>query len=191
VLVIRQRDARHLAVETGDRGAGRGRADGAQEARRSQSPKQARVDRVLGQVAVRSAVAERQDRFAAKPIARVGQRTGDPAQRLVPADVAVRARPLPPVAHGRTEDALGPVHVLGKAAHLCADEARGQGVIVRAVHADDTPAFDLHLQAAGVRTVEGADRTERLGSHRPRRIERLGSFGTFNESVTARRAPRV
>jgi hypothetical protein len=44
---------------------------------------------------------------------------------------------------------------------------------VRAVDADDAPAFDLHLQAAGVRTVEGADRTVRLGSHGPRRIPRV------------------
>ena len=58
--------------------------------------------------------------------------------------------------HQRREDAIGPVHPLGVALHLLADEALGEGVAGRGVDLGDPSRLHRHLERAGVGTVEGA-----------------------------------
>ena len=95
VDVVLVGDAGHLAVERQVGGAGRRGADRAREPRRAEAAKQRRVVGVLREQAVRSAVAERQDRFGAGACRGSSTiRSRDVVERFVPASRA-RRRPAP------------------------------------------------------------------------------------------------
>ena len=127
-------DRRHLAVERHVRRAGRRRAHRAREPRRAEAPPELRVEVVLRQQAVRSAVGVRQDRRAAvrRPSpARIA--IGDELERFVPRHALELPVALAALADRRIEQAIRPVDALAELPHLRADVAVGDRVLVRAV----------------------------------------------------------
>ena len=155
--VVLIRDRRHLAVERHVGGAGRRGADRARQTRRAEPAPQLRVDVVLRQQAVRSAVRIRQNRLAPPALRLRGAHLlGDQLERFVPRHALELAFALAAFAHRRIEQPVGSVHALAEFPHLRADEAVGDRVSARAVDVDDAPAPHRHRQAAGIRAVERA-----------------------------------
>src|SRR5262249_27405816 len=115
---------------------------------------EARVGRVLREVAVRPAIGERKDPFAA---AAGGQRIElrrHEIESLLPARPTELPRSLGPRSDPRISNAAFAVHVLRKASDLRADVTLGQRVDATAADRHDAISLDADLQAAGVRTVE-------------------------------------
>ena len=142
-------DRRHLAVERLVGRAGRRGAHRAGEARGAEPPEEDRVGVVLGQVAVRSAVAQRQDGLAARLGADRREPLGDPVEGVVPAHPLEPALALGAAAHGREVQPVVAVDAAIEAPDLGADVAAGHRIGVAAVDGRDAAA--LHRDRAASR----------------------------------------
>ena len=149
---------RHLAVEAQVGDAGRRGTHRARQPRGTKPAEQRGVSRVLGQQTVRAAVAERQNRFAARFRANRREPRGDELERLVPAGAAEAALALGANAHGGKVQPVLAVDAPIEAAHLGADVAARDRIGRAAVDGGDATALDRDLQSAGIGTVEGAGR---------------------------------
>ena len=154
VHVVFVGDARHLSVETHVGGAGGRRAHRARQPRRAERSPQRGIVGVLGEEAIRSAVAERQDGLATRAVPDGGHALGDLVERFVPADACEDAVAFPALADGGVEQAIFAVDALREATDFAADVAARARVLVAAVDLDDTPLLDGDLERAGVRAVE-------------------------------------
>ena len=158
--VILVGDAGHLAVKPHGGAAGRRGAHRAQEARRAEPVKQARVGGVLGEIAIRPAVRHRQDPLAPAAVPHFAEPVRDEVERLVPRDRPEGALPLSAGADARMEHARRAVEMLRVSAHLGADVAARDRIAARAADGDDAAVGDRHVQAAGVGAVERAGALE-------------------------------
>ena len=152
--VILVGDRRHLAVERQIGGAGRRGADRAREPRGAEPPPQLRVDVVLREHAVRSAVRIRQDRLGARGRLGLFEAGCDQLDRFVPGDARELAGAFASAADGGVQQAIGSVDALAELAHLGADVAVGDRVPARPVDRDDLAGVHGDGQAARVRTVQ-------------------------------------
>jgi hypothetical protein len=117
---------------------------------------QAGVRRVLGQQAVRAAVAEGEDRLAAVALAELAEPRRREVERRVPGDPREAPLPLRADPPGGMEQPVRAIEVFGQPAHLGTDVSLGDRIEAAAVHLDDPPPLHTHVEAAGVRTVERA-----------------------------------
>jgi hypothetical protein len=160
VGVVHVGDAGHLAVEGLVGRPGGCGADGAREPRGAEGPEQRGIGRVLRQQAVRSAVAERQDRVGARSIADRHHPLGDVVQRLVPVHPREDALPLGPLPDGGVEQTVLAVDAAGEPPDLVADESAGHRIAVAAVDGDQSALLDGHLERARIGAVERAGRSD-------------------------------
>ena len=156
VRVVLVGDGWHLAVERQIGRPCRGRAHGACQARGAEPPEEQRVQPVVREHAVRAAVAERQDRFGAPFRADSRDPRRDQLEGLVPLDARKRGVLLRARADHRVAQTRIAVHAVGEPAHLGADVAVRDSVVVPALDVDDSPVPDRHRQTARVGAVEWA-----------------------------------
>src|SRR5262249_18713969 len=127
------------------------------QARSAQSVEESGVRVVLREVAVRASVGERQDRLAAVLVARPDERLRHERQGFVPGRLPESRLPLLPLPDPRDADAAVAVDELGEAADLGADVALRDRVDPRPAESLHAAVGDRHVEAAGVRAVEGTD----------------------------------
>ena len=152
--VILIADRRHLAVERHVCRARRRRAQRAIEPGCADAPPELRVEVVLGQQAVRSAVGIRKDRFRAELLRRLPEPVGDLLERLVPRHPGELAVAFVADALRRIEKPVGAVHALAELPHLRADVALGDGIDGAAVDGEHFSLLHGDVERARVRAVE-------------------------------------
>ena len=184
--VILVRDGGHLSVERHVRRAGRRRAHGPRQARRAKAPPDLRVDVVLREQAVRSAVRVGKDARPAPLGFGRDHLLGDEPERFVPRRARELALALSSLAHSRKEKSIRSVDVLVELADLCADEAVGHRVPARPVDLRHAPAPHGHRHAARIWTIE---RTRRFhlygrGTNRFRTILRSNALAWRSHGST-------
>ena len=151
---------RHLAVERHVRGT-RGRsAQRARQARRAEAPPECRVEIVLREQTVRTAVRKGQDRGAAVPGLRRLHALDNHLERFVPGSAFEAAFSFAALTDCRVEQAIRTVDTLAELADLGADEAAGHGVSGGSVERDDLAVLHGDGHAARIRTVERASRLD-------------------------------
>src|SRR2546430_14015051 len=101
---------------------------------------------------------ERPPRWRPEALAPRRRASMDLVKRFGPADPLEPARAARPRAPQRPAQPAGAVYELGAVTrHLVADDPVRVRQRVRAAHLYDAVSLHLHREAAGVRTVEGAD----------------------------------
>src|SRR5262249_22489493 len=144
-----------LSVETVGRGTGGSRAHCSGQAGRLETREQTRVRRILREISVGPAVAERKDALAFSAIGELFYPARDPLERLVPGDPPETAFPFAARSELRVPDAIGTVDVFREAPDLGANIAVGHRIDVRAPDRNGAAVLDLDLEAARVRTIQG------------------------------------
>ncbi len=156
VGIVLVRDRGHLSVECLRRDARGRRAYRARKPRCAEPVKEDRVERVLCQEAVRSAVGEREDRLSTPALAYIEHARGDELDRLVPRGAPESALSFQPGPHGGILQTRLAVHAVAEFANLRTDVAARRRVQRRAVDLHDPAFADRHGQTARIRTVERA-----------------------------------
>ncbi len=154
--IVLVRDRGHLSVECLSRDARGRRAHRARKPRCAEPVKEDRVERVLCQEAVRSAVRERQDRLATPPLSYIEHARGDQLDCLVPRGAPESALSFQPGSHAGILQARLAVHAVAEFTNLRTDVAARRRVQRRAVDFHDPAVADRHGQTAPIRTVERA-----------------------------------
>ena len=147
---------RHLAVQRHVGRAGRGRADGARQARRAEAAPELRVEVVLREQAVRPAIRVGQDRLGSRAGFRGHEARGDELDRFRPRHALELAGAFASVADGGMEQAVGTVDALAEFPHLRADVAVGDRILARSVDRDDLALLHGDGEAARIGAIKGA-----------------------------------
>jgi hypothetical protein len=155
VGVVLVGDPRHLPVQAGGRAARRGGANRSQQPRRAEAIEEARVRRILREIAVRSAVGEREDSLPAAAFAHGLQARRHEPERLIPRRPAELPFTLAARADARVRNPGLPVQVLRVPPDLGANVAARDRVLLAAADGDDSSVGHRDVETAGVGAIEG------------------------------------